>query len=65
MPPPAALSRVSRPPWAATQCWAILAYTALFTMLDPGLWLAPLGELLKNVPLIVLAIVAWAIADER
>ncbi|MBK8457747.1 MAG: SDR family oxidoreductase [Phyllobacteriaceae bacterium] len=42
-----------------------LAYLAAATILSPGLWLDPLGPLLKVVPSILLALTARAILDER
>lgn len=42
-----------------------LAYLASATILTPGLWLDPLGPLVKVVPAILLAVVARAILDER
>lgn len=42
-----------------------LAYLASATVLAPGLWVDPLGPLVKVLPSIVLALVALAILDER
>jgi hypothetical protein len=42
-----------------------LAYLANATLLQPGLWLEPLGPLVKVFPSIVLALVALAILEER
>lgn len=42
-----------------------LAYLAAATVFSPGLWLDPLGPLVKVVPSILLASVARAILDER
>lgn len=43
----------------------IAIYTLAFTLLAPGLWLLPLGGLLKNVPLIVLVALHGILEDER
>jgi hypothetical protein len=42
-----------------------LGYLAAGTVLAPGLWLDPLGPLVKVVPTILLAVVALAILDDR
>lgn len=42
-----------------------LAYLAAATLLQPSLWLEPLGPLVKVLPSIVLALVALAILEER
>ncbi|NGN40916.1 SDR family oxidoreductase [Mesorhizobium sp. CGMCC 1.15528] len=42
-----------------------LAYLAAATFLTPGLWVDPLGPLVKVLPSIALALVALAILDER
>lgn len=42
-----------------------LAYLASATVLAPGLWVDPLGPLVKVLPSIVLTLVALAILDER
>lgn len=42
-----------------------LAYLAAGTLLAPGLWLDPLGPLVKVFPAILLAVVALAILDDR
>ncbi|NOU04494.1 MAG: SDR family oxidoreductase [Novosphingobium sp.] len=52
--------------WAT---WAQLAviggYTAVIGWALPGLWLDPLGPLLKNLPILALVLVHGAIADSR
>lgn len=42
-----------------------LFYLAASTLLVPGLWLAPLGPLVKTVPALCLVLVALAVLDER
>jgi hypothetical protein len=42
-----------------------LGYLAAGTVLAPGLWLDPLGPLVKVFPAILLGIVALAILDDR
>lgn len=44
---------------------ASLGYLAAGTLLAPGLWLDPLGPLVKVFPAILLALVALAILDDR
>jgi uncharacterized protein YbjT (DUF2867 family) len=44
---------------------AVLAYTVLFTVLAPGLWLELLGPLLKNIPILALICVWRILAEER
>ncbi|WP_397545662.1 DoxX-like family protein [Ruegeria marisflavi] len=36
------------------QLGLFLAYTVVFTALASGLWLLPLGKLLKNLPILML-----------
>jgi uncharacterized protein YbjT (DUF2867 family) len=43
----------------------IAAYTLAFTVLAPGLWLLPLGGVLKNLPLLVLVAIHGVLEDER
>ncbi len=40
-------------------------YTLAFTLLDPALWLLPLGGLLKNLPILVLILVWMLLEEER
>lgn len=47
------------------QFWAVTAYTLIFSISQPSLWLAPLGELLKNLPILALLAVGWGTAEER
>ncbi len=42
-----------------------VAYLALGTLLLPGLWIDPLGSLVKVLPIIALHLVALAILDDR
>lgn len=42
-----------------------LAYLAGATLLAPGLWLDPIGPLLKTLPAAMLAVVVLALAEER
>jgi uncharacterized protein YbjT (DUF2867 family) len=41
------------------------AYVVAFTLIAPGLWLLPLGGLLKNLPILVLILVWMVLEDER
>ena len=40
-------------------------YTLAFTAIDPGLWMLPLGGLLKNIPILALILVWMVLEDER
>jgi len=61
-----ALSRGWRPRLMAWgQAAVVLGYTVAFTMLNPSLWLLPLGGLLKNPLLLVLIWVHGILEDER
>ncbi|MDP2121326.1 MAG: SDR family oxidoreductase [Hoeflea sp.] len=55
--------------WTARALWAMLvvslAYLASATLVEPGLWLDPLGPLVKVGPSMLLALVALATLDER
>ncbi|WP_245278954.1 SDR family oxidoreductase [Mesorhizobium loti] len=42
-----------------------LFYLAASTLLAPELWLAPLGPLVKTIPMLCLVLVALAVLDER
>lgn len=42
-----------------------LAYLLLGTMLAPGLWLDPLGPLLKIVPVMLAIVNLWAVLEDR
>ena len=42
-----------------------LAYLAAASALTPGLWLDPIGPLVKVVPSVLLALATLAILDER
>lgn len=50
---------------AGMQGAMIAAYTLVFSALAPGLWLLPLGGLLKNLPLLVLIGLHAVLEDER
>ncbi|ASY63630.1 hypothetical protein SJ05684_c21890 [Sinorhizobium sojae CCBAU 05684] len=56
-------------PWAKRALIGMLcltlAYLAAATLAEPGLWLDPLGPLVKVFPSILLTLVALAILDER
>jgi hypothetical protein len=41
------------------------AYTLAFSVIAPGLWLLPLGGLLKNLPVLVLILVWMVLEEER
>ena len=62
----AALLRNWRP-WltGAAQLALVGGYTAVFSVLAPGLWLLPLGGLLKNLPILALIVTWMALEDER
>ncbi len=52
--------------WATgAQLLAVSGYTLVIGWALPGLWLDPLGPLLKNLPILVLIMVHWAVADSR
>ena len=58
---------IRRTAWPAL-CAALalsLAYVVLGTLLLPGLWVDPLGPLVKVLPIILLNLVALAILDDR
>ena len=40
-------------------------YTVIFSLLAPGLWLLPLGGLLKNLPLLGLVVLSGVLEEER
>ncbi len=62
----AALFRGWRPRlMAAIQGLVVTGYTIAFTWLAPGLWLLPLGGLLKNPALLVLIILHGILEEER
>jgi len=50
---------------AALQAALVLSYTLAFTILAPGLWLLPLGGLLKNLPILALIAIHFILEDER
>lgn len=50
---------------AAVQLVVIAAYTLVIGTALPGLWLDPLGPLLKNLPILALVLVHGAIGDRR
>ena len=50
---------------AAIQGLVVTGYTIAFTWLAPGLWLLPLGGLLKNPALLVLIILHGILEEER
>ena len=59
-----AIRRWSRPALIASVLVS-LAYLAAASWYSPGLWLAPLGPLMKTIPAIILSGVALAIFEER
>ena len=59
-----AIRRSSRPALIASVLVS-LAYLAAASWYSPGLWLAPLGPLMKTIPAIILSGVALAIFEER
>jgi uncharacterized protein YbjT (DUF2867 family) len=56
-------------PWAKTAMTGMialsLAYLLSGSLIEPGLWLDPLGPLVKVLPSIVLALVGLAVLEER
>jgi uncharacterized protein YbjT (DUF2867 family) len=53
-------------PWTALGMVATTAaYLLAGSMLAPGLWLDPLGAYVKTIPGAILAVVAYALAEER
>ena len=50
---------------ALVQLAVIAGYTLFLTLVAPGLWLAPFGELLKNVPILALVLASLILAEER
>ncbi len=62
----AALVRGWRPRlMAGVQAALVGAYTIAFTALAPGLWLLPLGGLLKNLPILALIAITSILEEER
>lgn len=55
--------------YAKHACWAAVGvsifYLAASTITAPGLWLDPLGPLVKTLPAIILALVARSVLEER
>lgn len=49
----------------ALQCLIILGYTLILSLGIPQLWLSPLGELAKNVPIFFATLVMIALAKDR
>jgi len=61
-----ALARNWRPKLTGALQLAIVgSYTLGFTLLAPGLWLLPLGGLLKNLPILMLILIWMVLEDER
>lgn len=56
-------------PWCRTAALSMIAVSAAYlaggTLFAPGLWLDPLGPLVKVLPSIVLALVVWAGVEDR
>lgn len=56
-------------PWSRRALWGMLATSLAYivggTLLQPDLWLDPLGPLVKVLPSLALTLVALAILDER
>lgn len=50
---------------AVLQLLAVGAYTLVFGIMAPALWLEPYGGLLKNIPVLILILVHLALAEER
>src|SRR3546814_12075379 len=47
------------------QLGVVLGYTVVLTAAQPHLWLEAYGPLLKNLPVLVLVCVPWALDDDR
>jgi len=47
------------------QMLMVLGYCSALTVLSPGLWLDPLGPLLKNLPILMLIIIHRILEEER
>ena len=47
------------------QMLMVLGYSCALTVLSPGLWLDPLGPLLKNLPILILIIIHRVLEEER
>jgi len=43
----------------------VAGYTAGLTLINPALWLAPFGGLLKNLPILVLILIHRILEEER
>ncbi len=55
-----------RPRWAiALMATSVLAYTAVFGLILPTLWLEPLGGLAKNLIILPALALAWVLAERR
>ncbi len=55
-----------RPRWAiALMAASVLAYTAVFGLILPALWLEPLGGLAKNLVILPALCLAWVLAERR
>lgn len=50
---------------AAIQLVAVLAYTSVLSVAQPGLWLDPFGPLLKNVPILAAILLYAGLERER
>lgn len=61
----AILVRRTARPAALGMAAVTLVYLAGASLFRPDLWLDPLGALLKTLPVLVLALVAWATLEER
>jgi len=61
-----ALLRGLRPQLVAgVQAGMVATYTLAFSLLAPGLWLLPLGGLLKNLPILALIATSAILEKER
>jgi uncharacterized protein YbjT (DUF2867 family) len=61
----AILVRRTARPAALGMAALTLAYAAGACIFRPDLWLDPLGPMLKTLPVLILALVAWATLEER
>jgi hypothetical protein len=56
-------------PWSRMACWGMAAvstiYIAIGTAFRPELWADPLGPLLKAVPVLMLALIAALLVEDR
>jgi uncharacterized protein YbjT (DUF2867 family) len=56
-------------PWARSACWGMVVVTVFYLLVGsivrPDLWADPLGPLVKTLPVLMLAVVAGLMLEER